>query len=336
MSMHLEVRHLKLVVAIADAGGVTRAGERLFLTQSALSHQLKDIEQRLGSPLFIRAGRRMVLTPAGQRLLEAARTILAELERTEAEIAASGNGGPTGLLRLTTECYTCYHWLPPVLADFQDAWPRIEVRLVPEATRRPLAALAAGELDLAIIGHRTDEPVPLPTGRRYASLPLFDDELVMIASPNHRLAKQTYVSAEDFAEETVMLYNLREEESTLLNDVLRPAGVRPRRVTRVALTEAIVELVKAGMGISVMARWAVAPYVRSGALTAVPLTASGFHRRWSAVYRADGTNDAFLADFAQRIASNAFPARENDIPRIDIAPNGSPVRRKQTNGVRSS
>ena len=85
--MHLEVRHLKLVVAIADAGGVTRAGERLFLTQSALSHQLKDIEQRLGSPLFIRAGRRMVLTPAGQRLLESARSILAELERTEAEIA---------------------------------------------------------------------------------------------------------------------------------------------------------------------------------------------------------------------------------------------------------
>lgn len=336
MSMHLEVRHLKLVVAIADAGGVTRAGERLFLTQSALSHQLKDIEQRLGSPLFIRAGRRMVLTPAGQRLLEAARTILAELERTEAEIAAGGNGGPTGLLRLTTECYTCYHWLPPVLADFQDAWPRIEVRLVPEATRRPLAALAAGELDLAIMGHRTDEPVPLPTGRRYASMPLFDDELVMIASPNHRLAKQTYVSAEDFAEETVMLYNLREEESTLLNDVLRPAGVRPRRVMRVALTEAIVEMVKAGMGISVMARWAVAPYVRSGVLTAIPLTASGFHRRWSAVYRADGTNDVFLADFAQRIASNAFPARENDIPRIDIARSGSPARRKQTNGVRPS
>ncbi|HZI27195.1 MAG TPA: LysR family transcriptional regulator [Gemmatimonadaceae bacterium] len=321
MSMHLEVRHLRLVVAIADAGGVTRAGERLFLTQSALSHQLKDIEQRLGSPLFIRAGRRMVLTPAGQRLLEAARSVLAELERTEAEIAANGNGGPTGLLRLTTECYTCYHWLPPVLADFQDAWPRIEVRLVPEATRRPLAALAAGELDLAIVGHRIGEPVPMPPGRRYESTPLFDDELVVISSPSHRLAERTFVSAEDFADESVMLYNIREEDSTLLNEVLRPAGVRPRRISRVELTEAIVELVKAGMGISVMARWAITPYVRAGVLQAIPLTASGFHRRWSAVYRVDGTNDAFLADFAQRIARNAFPAREND-------------RKKQTNGVR--
>jgi LysR family transcriptional regulator for metE and metH len=327
MSLHLEVRHLKLVVAIADAGGVTRAGERLFLTQSALSHQLKDIEQRLGSPLFIRSGRRMVITPAGQRLLESARSILAELERTEAAIAATGSGGPTGLLRLTTECYTCYHWLPPVLADFQDAWPRIEVRLVPEATRRPLAALAAGELDLAIMGHRTDEPVPIPPGRRYESMPLFDDELVVISSPNHRLSEQPHVSAEDFADESVMLYNVREEDSTLLNEVLRPAGVRPRRIARVELTEAIVELVKAGLGISVMARWAVAPYVRSGVLTAIPLTASGFHRRWSAVYRVDGTNDAFLADFAQRIARMAFPAREQDLPRIDI-------QRKRVNGAR--
>jgi LysR family transcriptional regulator for metE and metH len=324
MSMHLEVRHLRLVVAIADAGGVTRAGERLFLTQSALSHQLKDIEQRLGSALFIRAGRRMVLTPAGQRLLDAARTILAELERTEADIAASNSGGPTGVLRLTTKCYTCYHWLPPVLADFQDAWPRVEVRLVPEATRRPLAALAAGELDLAIIGHRSDEPVPLPAGRRYGSMPLFDDELVVITSPNHRFAEQPYVSAADFADETVMLYNIREEDSTLLNEVLRPAGVRPRRIARVELTEAIVELVKAGMGISVMARWAVAPYVRSGALRAIQLTASGFHRRWSAVYRADGTNDAFIADFAQRITRNAFPARENDIARPSPSSISSP------------
>ena len=327
MSMHLEVRHLKLVAAIADAGGVTRAGERLFLTQSALSHQLKDIEQRLGSPLFIRAGRRMVLTPAGQRLLEASRTILAELDRTEAEIAAAGNGGPTGLLRLTTECYTCYHWLPPVLGDFREAWPRIEVRLVPEATRRPLAALAAGELDLAIMSHRTDEPVPMPSGRRYESTPLFDDELVVIMSPHHHLADRAFIGAEDFREEQVMLYNIREEDSTLLNDVLRPAGVRPRNLARVELTEAIVELVKANLGISVMARWAITPHLRAGTLKAVPLTASGFHRRWTAVYRADVANQEFLTDFARRISLNAFPVQDETTPHIAPRGHGSGSRR---------
>jgi len=333
MSMHLEVRHLKLVAAIADAGGVTRAGERLFLTQSALSHQLKDIEQRLGSRLFIRAGRRMVLTPAGQRLLDASRTILAELERTEAEIAAAGNGGPTGLLRLTTECYTCYHWLPPVLGDFRKAWPRIEVRLVPEATRRPLAALAAGELDLAIMSHRSDEPVPMPPGRRYESNPLFDDELVVIMSPHHRLADRAFIRAEDFAEEQVMLYNIREEDSTLLNDVLRPAGVRPRHLARVELTEAIIELVKANMGISVMARWAITPHVIAGTLRALPLTASGFHRRWTAIYRADAASSEYLADFARRISLNAFPAQPQP-KRAGVEQNGSQRARVSTRRTR--
>lgn len=306
--MHTEIRHLKLVIAIADAGGVTKAGERLFLTQSALSHQLKDIEQRLGSPLFLRAGRRMVLTPAGQKLLDAARGIIADLERTEAEIAAAGNGGPTGLLRLTTQCYTCYHWLPAVLSDFRRAWPRIEVRLVPEATRRSLAALSAGEIDLAIVSHGVDEPAPSITGRRLESATLFDDELVMITSPTHRLADRAYVEGRDFAGEQVMLYNTRDEDSTVINQVLRPAGVRPAGLARVELTEAIVELVKAGLGISVMARWAVAPHVRAGTLRAIPLGPSGFYRRWSALYRVDGSNDAFLSDFVRRISENAFPA----------------------------
>jgi LysR family transcriptional regulator, regulator for metE and metH len=332
ISMHLEIRHLRLVAAIADSGGVTKAGERLFLTQSALSHQLKDIEQRLGSPLFLRAGRRMVLTPAGQRLLDAARGILAELERTEAEIAAVGNGGPTGLLRLTTECYTCYHWLPPVLADFREAWPRIEVRLVPEATRRPLAALGAGELDLAIMSHGVDEPAPSITGKHLESAPLFDDEMVVITSPTHRLADREYVTGQDFAGEQVMLYNVRDEDSTVINEVLRPAGVRPAGLARVELTEAIVELVKAGLGISVMARWAVAPHARAGTLRAIPLGPSGFYRRWSALYRVDESNGAFLSDFVRRISENAFPAQEPAIPRLELD-NGEP-RRSRMGGRR--
>ena len=305
--MHLEVRHLRLVAAIADAGGVTRAGEQLFLTQSALSHQLKDIETRLGAPLFLRAGRRMILTPAGQRLLDAARGILAELERTEADIATNGNKGPLGLLRLATQCYTCYHWLPPVLADFRHAWPRVEVRLVPEATRRPLVALAAGELDFAIVSHRIDEAPPT-AGRRFEETKLFDDELVAIVAPNHRLADRATIYPEDFATEQLLLYNLKEDESTLLNEILRPAGVRPAGLARVELTEAIIELVKAGLGISTMARWAVQPHVKNGTLRAIPLTAEGIHRRWTAVYRAETSSSAYLADFAHRIASNAFPA----------------------------
>src|SRR2546430_7716615 len=111
MLVDLEVRHLRLVEAVADVGSLTRAGDRLHLTQSALSHQLRDIESRLGAALFLRIGKRLVLTPAGERLLGSAKEVLARLERTEEEIRQMRRD-KAGVLRLTTECYTCYHWLP--------------------------------------------------------------------------------------------------------------------------------------------------------------------------------------------------------------------------------
>src|SRR6185295_5358301 len=125
--MDLEVRHLRLVAAVADVGSLTRAGDRLHLTQSALSHQLRDIESRLGAALFLRVGKRLVLTPAGERLLASAREVLERLHQTEHDIRQMGRDR-AGVLRLTTECYTCYHWLPPLLTKYRRKFPKVEVR----------------------------------------------------------------------------------------------------------------------------------------------------------------------------------------------------------------
>src|SRR5467141_3305459 len=148
--MDLEVRHLQLVAAVADVGSLTRAGDCLHLTQSALSHQLRDIESRLGTALFLRVGKRLVLTPAGERVLASARAILERLRQTEHDIREMGRDR-AGILRITTECYTCYHWLPPLLLHYRRKFPRVEVRIDVEATRRPIEVLLAGKLDLAII-----------------------------------------------------------------------------------------------------------------------------------------------------------------------------------------
>src|SRR5499427_10269537 len=143
--MDLEVRHLRLVAAVADCGSLTRAGDRLHLTQSALSHQLPDIESRLGAALFLRVGKRLVLTPAGERLLSSARDVLERLERTERDIREMGRSR-AGLLRLTTECYTCYHWLPPLLMHYRRRFPRVEVRIDVDATHHPVEMLLAGKI----------------------------------------------------------------------------------------------------------------------------------------------------------------------------------------------
>src|SRR5262245_52175995 len=135
--MDLEVRHMKLVQAVAAHGSLTRAGGELHLTQSALSHQLRDIETRLGTALFLRVGKRMVLTPAGEQLLRSARDVLSLIGRAEEEVRryAGTNGA---VLRLSTECYTCYHWLPPLLQAYASAHPNVEVQVVAEATPHPL------------------------------------------------------------------------------------------------------------------------------------------------------------------------------------------------------
>ncbi|MFP2929421.1 LysR family transcriptional regulator, partial [Pyxidicoccus sp. 3LG] len=258
------MRHLRLVAAVVDTGSVTAAARVLHLSQPALSHQLRDVEERLGAELFQRQGRRMLLTGAGKRVLEAARKVVAEVESAEAEVSRLSQSSH-GLLRLATECYTAYHWLPSVLRRFSAKHAGVEVRIAVDATRRPVEALLSGALDLGIVS----EPV---RHRRLAGAPLFEDELVAVMAPDHPLAMRTVLHAEDFAREHVLLYSIPLTESTLFQQVLVPAGVTPARVSHVELTEAMVELTKAGLGVALLARWAVAPELARGTLSAVRVT----------------------------------------------------------------
>src|SRR6267154_4787877 len=152
--VRLEIRHLRLLAAVAEQGSVTEAGRHLHVTQSALSHQLRDAEERLGTALFLRLGKKMVLTPAGEKLLTSARKVLDELGGVEAQIEGL-NGGTRAVIRLSTACYTCYHWLPPVMKKFQAKFPRVEINIVLEATARPLASLLECMLDVAITSGST-------------------------------------------------------------------------------------------------------------------------------------------------------------------------------------
>ena len=293
--IQLDLRHLRLVAAVADAGGQTRASRRLNLTQSALSHQLRELEARIGAPLFIRASRRMVLTPIGERVLLSARRVLHEVENLERDLVTDQERGGAGVVRLATECYTCYHWLPAVVRAFREEWPQVDVRIVAEATADPVKALLDGALDLAIVAGDVDE-------RRLGCTSLFEDEQVVVVAPGHPLAARAFVSPEDLRDEHLILYTTHSSESTVLREVLRPAGVEPRHLTRVQLTEAIVELVKAGLGISVLARWAIAPQLRDGSLVGVPLTARGFHRQWWAVTRQRDSAPAYQRSLLDLLA----------------------------------
>lgn len=319
-----DTRHLKLIVAVSEERSVTRAGERLHLTQSALSHQLRDIEERLGTPLFSRVNKRMILTQAGERLLQSAHQVLDELKRAEDDIAQIA-AGDHGALRISTECYTCYHWLPEMMKEFNRKFPKVEVKIMLEATRHPIEALLDGKLDFAIVSTTERD-------KRLVYKPLFQDEMVVIMAPHHPLAARSYITAKDFADQTMFAYTPT-SNSTVYNHVLVPAGIKPARFSEVQLTEAIIEMVKAGLGISALARWAVAREIDSGKLVARPLTRKGFHRQWSAALLKNDFTPAYVTEFVELLSRRSLPVVKPGkavLATWNVGPEGSRNQRKGT------
>jgi len=295
MLPRLDVRHLRLLSAISEAGSLTGACRRLHLTQPALSRQLRDAEERLGTPLFLRSARRLVPTTAGRELLAASGGLLADLEAAEARALAL-EGKARGRVRLATECYTGYHWLPPVLARFAASHPQVDVVIELDATRQAVEALQEGRLDVALL-HRPGRNPRLRTRE------LFRDELVVVAAPGAPLARRARLRASDLAGETLLIYPPA-SDSFVLQEVLRPARVVPQRVIEVPLTEAILELAAAGEGVGVLARWAVRPWEEAGRIAVRPLAAAGARRTWRAATLASAQVPACVADFVEILATS--------------------------------
>ena len=294
MTSFLDSRHLRLVAEIARTESVTRAADRLNVTQSAVSHQLRDIEERLGTPLFRRSGRRMLLTAAGRHLVDTADRVLEDIARAESAVTRLARN-EAGEFRVCTQCYTGYHWLPPLLEVVRRRYPNVDVHIAAEHTMHAIAALLDGRLDLAIVNQT-------PGDRRIQIHPLFEDEQAAIVAPSHLWAKRAYVTPQDLAAERLYLYSRSIEDSYVVQQVMRPAGVAPSSATFLQLTEAIIEMVKAGMGVSVLPTWSIAPAIASGAVVAVRITKSGVYRQWNAATLAGAADSPFLGHFLQVLA----------------------------------
>jgi LysR family transcriptional regulator for metE and metH len=305
--MDLELRDLRMVAAIAASGSVTRAAGDLHRTQSAISHRLRAIEERLGTPLFLRVGQRMVVTAAGERVLATARRVLEDVRTTEEDVRRL-RARQAGVLRVCAQCNTGYHWLPPLIEVFRRRFPAVDVSLAVECTLRPLDALLEGKLEVAILTQAVRHD-------QVRVRPLFEDEHAAIVAPDHPFAKRAFVRPEDFSSERLLLYSSSPDDSFTIQRILRPAGVTPARVSFVMLTEAILEMVKAGLGISVMQTWAIEPSLRAGDVRAVPITPGGIHRRWSAATLEAAGRAAHVEAFIDLLARRSLPARRRPLSR---------------------
>lgn len=301
----LELRHLRLVRAVAEERGLTAASERLHLTPSALSHQLRQVESVVGQPLFRRERKAMRLTAAGELVFDLSTRVLAAVADAEDRLARL-RAGAGGTIRLCAHCYTGYHWLPSVMQSFRSAHPETEVRVVAEATYRSIEALLEREIDLVITASAVSDP-------RLRKRPVLHDEIFLVVPPPHPLATRRWVEPAHLAKEHLLLYAATPEESGVCVEFLRPGGVWPRRYTSVRLTEGILEMVKAGLGVSFLAEWAARPEIERGSVVPVRLGRRGFKRTWNAITWNEPDANPALDSFVEHLAA-AFRAGKSTPP----------------------
>ncbi|WP_035055904.1 LysR family transcriptional regulator [Andreprevotia chitinilytica] len=288
MQSLLELRHLKTLAAIRDAGNLTRAAERLFLTQSALSHQLRLLEEHYGLPLFARKTAPLKLTPAGDKLVQLADLVLPQIANAERDIAKLREG-EAGSLRIAVECHTCFDWLMPAMDTFRERWPEVELDIVSGFHADPVQLLFEDRADLAIVSVPEAES-------GIAHLPLFAYDMVGLLARDHPLATKPFLAAEDFAGETLITYPVPDEMLDLIRQVLKPAGVNPKRRTT-ELTVAILQLVASRRGIAALPGWSVQHYLERDYVAARPITANGLRAELNAAVLDDRAHTAYLQDF---------------------------------------
>ena len=284
--MHIEFRHLRTIKAIHDAGGLARAAELLHITQSALSHQVKGLEDQAGVELFVRRSKPMKLSAAGMRLLRLAEQILPQIEALQEEFS-NLRDGKTGRMHIAIECHACFEWLFPVLETFRKSWPDVDVDIRPGLAFDALPALQKEEVDLVV----SSDPEEIP-GVEFVEL--FDYAPVFVAASTHPLAAKPYIDAADFRGETLITYPVERSRLDIFSQLLIPAKVEPASIRQVELTAVILLLVASNRGVAVLPDWVVREVKYSSEYVTRPLTAEGITRRLYAAVRSEDLEKPFV------------------------------------------
>ena len=287
--MYVELRHLRTIRAIQQAGGLARAAEVLNMTQSALSHQVKGLEDQAGMELFVRRSKPMRLSAAGHRMLRAAERILPEIDAMEEEFRAL-RAGRTGRLHIAIECHACFDWLFPVLEMFRHAWPEIDVDIRAGLAFEALPALNREDVDLVISSDR--EPPP-----GIVFNPLFDYHPTFVASSQNPLADKPFITAEDFRDQVLITYPVSRDKLDIFTEILTPAKVEPRAQRTAELTAVILMLVGSNRGVAVLPDWVMREVKSNADYVTRPLGPEPVLKRMYAATRVEDAAKPYMAHF---------------------------------------
>ncbi|GAA5236402.1 LysR family transcriptional regulator [Verticiella sediminum] len=285
----IEIRHLETLQAVREAGTLSDAADRLHVTQSALSHQLRELEERLGTKLLNRRTRPLRFTTAGLRVLALADEVLPRVQTTERELRRLA-AGRVGRLHMAIECHSCFEWLMPALDAFRQAWPEVALDLSAAFSFAPLPALVRADLDLVI----TSDPIPLEAVRY---VPLFRYELVLAVATRSALARRKTIDPAQLAGQTLITYPVERTRLDVFTAFLDPADVEPAAVRTAELTPMIVQLVASGRGVAALPNWALTEYVERGMVESCRLGRTGVWRTLYAAIRVEDGEAPYVQDF---------------------------------------
>ncbi|MDA8095839.1 MAG: LysR family transcriptional regulator [Betaproteobacteria bacterium] len=287
----LERVHLVIVREVDRQGSLTAAAQALHLTQSALSHAVRKIEQQLGTAIWDREGRGLRLTQAGQYLLALAHRLLPQFEHAEARMSQYAQGR-RGTLRIGMECHPCYQWLLKVVAPYLARWPDVDVDVKQRFQFGGIGALFGYDIDVLV----TPDPLQKP-GLRF--VPVFDYEQVLLVAETHPLASVSFVRPEQLAEETLISYPVDTHRLDLYNQFLTPAGILPKRHQVIETTDIIVQMVASGRGVAALPLWLAEEYADRLAVVPVRLGEEGIAKQiFIGTREADGAID-YLRGFIE-------------------------------------
>ncbi len=310
----IEIKHLRTLQALKSCGSLAAAAATLHQTQSALSHQFSDLEQRLGFRLFVRKSQPLRFTPQGEVLLQLAGQVLPQIQRA---LQACNEPQQTAL-RIAIECHSCIQWLTPALENFRRQWPQVEMDFKSGVTFDPQPALQQSELDIVL----TSDILPR-SGLHYS--PMFDFEVRLVLATDHPLVGKARISPEDLASETLLIYPVQRQRLDIWRHFLQPAGVSPT-LKSVDNTLLLIQMVAARMGIAALPHWVVESFERQGLVVTRTLGEGLWSRLYAAVRDGEQrqpATEAFIRSARQHACDHLPFVRSAARPSADV-PTGTP------------
>jgi LysR family transcriptional regulator for metE and metH len=285
----MELKHFRLIKTIAEEGSIANSSEKLFLTQSALSHQLRELEEQLGFKVFFRTRNKWELSEQGQELYQLAISIFATIDEGFKSIKHI-NDGAKGSVKIGTECYSFYHGLPGFIQKMAILYPDIDVDIVLDATNQPIPKLLSKEIDIAIVTTK-------PSSDELSVIELYEDEIMCIMNKEHRLVDRPHIEASDFSNMHLIIHSFPLESVLIHEHFLKPNRSTPKKISAIPFTSVALEMINANMGVMCIPEWSLSAFKLSDQIIFKKVGQYGLKITHYLVCRSDDQSKRYVSDF---------------------------------------